>query len=155
MSSTEKTIEVAVPVRTAYNPWPQCATFPRFMVGVKGVRQLDDKRLEWRAELMGKDVRWSSEIVQQIPDQRITWKTTSGTWNAGSVSFLPVNAQRTKVTLRMEYEPEGVAENTASALGLVSKRIEGDLERFKAFIEDRGAATGAWRGEIHGQSVSR
>lgn len=153
MANLEKSIEVDVPVRTAYDQWTQFEDFPQFMEGVKAVRQLDDKRLEWHAEVLGKDVSWDAEIVQQIPDQRITWKATSGAWNAGAVTFTPLSPTRTKVSLLIDYEPTGVAENAASALGFVGGRVKGDLERFKKFIEDRGIATGQWRGEIHGRSV--
>jgi uncharacterized membrane protein len=155
MATIEKSTDVDVPVRTAYNQWTQFESFPLFMEGVKEVRQLDDKRLHWRAEVAGKDVEWTAEIVQQIPDQRITWRSTSGAANAGSISFAPLADAKTRVTLRMEYDPEGAAQTTGSALGLVSARIEGDLRRFKKFIEERGQETGQWRGEIHGSSVTR
>jgi len=153
MSSIEKSTEVDVPVRTAYNQWTQFEEFPRFMEGVKEVRQLDPKRLHWRAEIGGKEIEWTSEITQQLPDERITWRSTSGAYNAGAVSFEPLGPSRTRITLRIEYEPEGAVETTGSALGLVSARVSGDLARFKEFIENRGVETGQWRGEIHGQSV--
>ena len=155
MAAVEKTIDVDVPVRTAYDQWTQFEDFARFMEGVKEVRQLDDKHLHWHAEILGKDLEWNAEITQQIPDKRITWKSTSGAHNAGSIAFEPLGAAQTRLKLRIEYEPEGAAEKTGSAMGLVSARVEGDLQRFKDFIEDRGHATGAWRGEIHGQEVSR
>ena len=155
MAAVEKTIDVEVPVRTAYNQWTQFEDFARFMEGVKAVRQLDDKRLHWHAEILGKDVEWTAEITQQIPDKRITWKSTSGAHNAGSVSFEPLGEERTRIKLRLEYEPEGAAEKAGSVIGLVSSRVAGDLDRFKDFIEAQGHATGAWRGEIHGQQVSR
>jgi len=155
MASIEKDIAVDVPVRTAYDQWTQFEDFPEFMDGVKSVRQLGDKNLEWHAEVLGKDVSWTSEILQQIPDERITWKSTTGAWNVGAVRFTPLSPTSTRVHLLIEYEPQGFAENAASALGLVSARIEGDLERFKEFIEGRGSATGQWRGEIHGQRVTK
>ena len=153
MPGIEKNTEVDVPVRTAYNQWTQFEEFPRFMEGVKEVRQLDPKRLHWRAEIGGKEVEWTSEITQQLPDERITWRSTSGAYNAGAVSFEPLGPSRTRITLRIEYEPEGAVETTGSVLGIVSARVSGDLERFKEFIENRGVETGQWRGEIHGQSV--
>ena len=155
MPSIEKNTEVDVPVRTAYNQWTQFEEFPRFMEGVKEVRQLDPKRLHWRAEIGGKEVEWTSEITQQLPDERITWRSTSGAKNGGTITFVPQGAAKTKVQLCIEYEPEGAAESTASAIGLVSQRVAGDLARFKDFIEKRGRATGEWRGEIHGQDVTR
>ena len=153
MTTIEKTIEVSVPVRTAYNQWTQFEQFPRFMEGVKEVQQLDDKHLRWRAEIAGKEVEWTSEITQQVPDQRIGWRSTSGAQNAGSVSFLALADNRTQLTLHMVIDPEGAAQSTGSALGLVGARIEGDLKRFKDFIEKRGQETGEWRGEIHGKDV--
>jgi len=155
MTTIEKTIEVSVPVRTAYNQWTQFEQFPRFMEGVKEVQQLDDKHLRWRAEIAGKEVEWTSEITQQVPDQRIGWRSTSGAQNAGSVSFLALADNRTQLTLHMVIDPEGAAQSTGSALGLVGARIEGDLKRFKDFIEKRGQETGEWRGEIHGKDVIR
>lgn len=155
MASIEKTIEVDVPVRTAYNQWTQFEDFSRFMEGVKEVRQLDDKRLHWHAEMMGKEVEWYAEIIQQLPDERITWRSTSGAKNAGSIYFQPLGTEKTQLTLRIEFEPEGAAQTSASALGLVGLRVEGDLKRFKEFIEERGLETGQWRGEIHGTQVTR
>jgi uncharacterized membrane protein len=149
-SSIERSIEVNAPVRTVYNQWTQFEEFPRFMQGVQQVQQLDDKRLHWRAEIGFKDKEWDAEIVDQVPDQRVAWRSTSGAPNGGTVTFQPVDASRTRVTLRLDYDPQGVIENVGDTLGVVSQRIEGDLERFKQFIESRGMATGSWRGEIHG-----
>ena len=153
MAHLEESIEVDVPVRTAYNQWTQFEEFPKFMEGVKSVKQMSDNVLVWRAEIAGKDVEWNAQITQQEPDSRIGWRSTSGAHNAGSVSFVPIGVNRTLITLRLEYEPEGAVENTGSALGMVSARVKGDLKRFKKFIEERGRETGAWRGEIHGTQV--
>ena len=155
MAHIEDSIEVDVPIRTVYNQWTQFEEFPRFMEGVKAVRQLDDKRLSWKAEIAGKDVDWTAEITQQEPDKRIGWRSTSGAENAGSVTFDSLGPSKTKVTLRLHYEPEGVVQSTGNALGLVKARVSGDLSRFKKFIETRGMATGAWRGEIHGGQVEQ
>ena len=149
MSTIEKTIEINLPVTTVYNQWTQFEDFPRFMEGVKEVRQIDDKRLHWVAEIAGKDEEWDAEIVEQVPDQRISWRSLGGAKNAGMVAFHRADANNTRVTLRIDYDPQGIAENVGSALGIVSARVEGDLERFKRFIEERGRETGGWRGEIH------
>ena len=153
MDSIEKSITVDVPVRTAYNQWTQFESFPSFMEGVEEVRQLTDKRLHWRAQIAGKTEEWDAEITEQTPDGRVSWRSTSGAHNAGTVSFQSMGANQTQVTLRLEYKPEGLIEKAGSALGLVDGRVSGDLERFKKFIEARGAETGAWRGEIHGGQV--
>ncbi|RPH82079.1 MAG: SRPBCC family protein [Candidatus Rokuibacteriota bacterium] len=148
MATIEKSIEVDVPVRTAYNQWTQFETFPQFMEGVREVRQLDDKTLGWRAEIGGKDEEWIAEITEQVPDQRIAWRARSGKRNAGVVTFHRIADHRTRIMLQLDYEPEGAVENIGDALGVVSRRVEGDLQRFKEFIESRGRETGAWRGEI-------
>ncbi|HUG56061.1 MAG TPA: SRPBCC family protein [Candidatus Limnocylindrales bacterium] len=148
MGSIEKSIVVDRPVSTVYNQWTQFEEFPRFMEGVESVRQLDDKRLHWRANIAGNTEEWDAEIVEQKPDQVIAWRSTSGSLNAGRVTFQPEGAGKTRVTLRMDYEPEGAVEATGDALGFVTRRVEGDLDRFEKFIEERGSETGAWRGEI-------
>jgi uncharacterized membrane protein len=150
MAKIEKSVDINVPVRTAYNQWTQFEEFPRFMEGVKEVHQIDNKRLHWRAEVGGKEKEWDAEISEQTPDRRIAWHSISGVRNAGQVSFQPIDDSRTRVTLLMDYEPEGMVEKAGDAIGVVSGRVEGDLQRFKDFVESRGSESGAWRGEIHG-----
>jgi uncharacterized membrane protein len=153
MASVEKSIEVDVPIRAAYNQWTQFEEFPRFMEGVKGVQQLDDKRLHWRAEIAGKEVEWDAVIIEQMTERYIGWRSTSGPMHAGTVSFAPLGSNRTRITLRIEYEPEGVTEKLGAWIGALDSRVGGDLERFKEFMESRGVETGAWRGEIHAEEV--
>jgi len=148
MSLIEQSIEVDVPANTAYNQWTQFEEFPKFMEGVKAVQQLDAKRLHWRAEIAGKEKEWDAEITEQIPDQRIAWRSRSGAPNGGVVTFHVLSHTRSKVMLQMEYDPETFIEKAGDAVGIVSQRVTGDLERFKDFIESRGRETGAWRGEI-------
>lgn len=148
MSTIEQSTDVNVPVRTAYNQWTQFEEFPRFMEGVKEVRQLDDKHLHWRANIGGKEKEWNAEITEQIPDKRIAWKNTSGPTNAGVVTFHRLNDNQTRIMLQVEYDPEGIVESVGDLVGVVSARVRGDLQRFKEFIESRGRETGAWRGEI-------
>ena len=148
MPTIEKSIEVDVPVRTAYNQWTQFEEFPRFMEGVKEVKQVSDDRLHWCAEIGGKKEEWDARITEQKPDERVAWTSEGAAMNAGVVTFHKITPECTRVMLQLEYEPEGVVENTGSALGFVSRRVEGDLNRFKEFIESRGEETGAWRGTI-------
>jgi uncharacterized membrane protein len=148
MSTIEKSIEVNVPVRTAYNQWTQFEEFPRFMEGVKEVNQLDDTHLHWKAAIAGQDKEWDAEITEQTPDQRIAWTSRGGAINGGVVTFHRLSDARSKVMLQLEYAPQGVVENVGDALGVVSLRVQGDLERFKEFIEKRGRETGAWRGQV-------
>jgi uncharacterized membrane protein len=151
MERIEKSIEVRCPVHTVYNQWTQFEEFPRFMAGVKEVRQLDDTHVHWHAEVWGKDKEWDAEIVEQVPDQRIAWRsTTPDAPNAGSVRFESLGPDRTRVNLTMEYDPQGVVENVGDAVGVFSRRVQNTVEDFKKFIESRGAETGAWRGEVHG-----
>jgi uncharacterized membrane protein len=153
MSTVEHSIEVHVPVRTAYNQWTQFEEFPHFMEGVKQVTQTDDTHLLWVAEIAGKEEKWNAEITEQLPDQRIAWKSTSGAHNAGVVTFHYIDENTTRVMLQMDYEPEGVVENVGDKLGVVGRRIQGDLKRFKEFIEGRHVPTGAWRGTVENENV--
>jgi uncharacterized membrane protein len=148
MSTIEQSIDVNVPVSTAYNQWTQFEEFPRFMEGVEAVRQLDNQRLHWRANVGGRVEEWDAIITEQHPDERIAWKNTTGAPNAGVVTFHRLADNKTRIMLQMEYDPQGVVENLGDLLGVVSRRVANDLERFKEFIEARGQETGAWRGEV-------
>jgi uncharacterized membrane protein len=148
MTTIQKSIDVNVPLRTAYNQWTQFEEFPRFMEGIEEVRQIDDRHLHWRANVAGKTEEWDAEIVEQEPDERITWRNTTGAENAGVVTFHAIDENTTRVMLRMDYEPETFAEKVGDKLGFLERRVEGDIKRFKDFIESRGRETGTWRGEI-------
>ena len=148
MASVTQSIDVNVPVRTAYDQWTQFEEFPRFMDGVKQVRQLDDKTLEWTASIGGQEETWTAEITEQEPDERVAWHAISGKQNAGVVTFHHIGENQSRVTLQMEWEPDGVVEKVGDAIGSDDRQIKGDLERLKKFIEERGSETGGWRGEI-------
>ena len=148
MERIQKSIEVVRPLHQVYNQWTQFEELPRFMEGVKEVKQLDDTRLHWVAEIAGKEKQWTAKIIEQIPDHRIAWESESGEYTSGVVSFQARGPDRTCVTLEISYDPKGFVENAADAIGVVSRRIENDLERFKEFIENRGQETGGWRGTI-------
>jgi uncharacterized membrane protein len=147
-ASIDEEIEVAVPVSTAYNQWTQFEEFPRFMEGVEEVSQLDDTLLHWAATVGGKHAEWDAKIIEQEPDRRITWESTDGRRTRGTVSFEAAGSSRSRVRLHMSYAPEGVAEKVGSAIGLDSRRIRGDLQRFRDLIEAQQVETGGWRGEI-------
>jgi uncharacterized membrane protein len=150
MTSITESIDVEVPVRTAYDQWTQFEEFPQFMDGVRSVDQLDDAHLRWVAGIGGKQHAWTAEITEQRPDERIAWKTTEGKGNAGVVTFHRLGEGETRVTVQMEHQPEGMMEQIGSAFGMDSRRVKGDLERFKHLVETRGVESGAWRGEIEG-----
>jgi uncharacterized membrane protein len=149
MSVFEKAIEVNVPIRAAYNQWTQFETFPQFMKGVEQVKQLNDTRTHWKTRIAGVTREFDAEIVRQEPDKCVSWRAVDGPDQAGEVDFQPIGEDRTLVHLRMRFEPEGIAENLGEATNLIEHRIEGDLERFKEFIEGRGGGeTGGWRGNV-------
>jgi uncharacterized membrane protein len=154
MAVIDQTIDVNVPLHAAYDQWTQFEDFPRFMEGVEQVHQLDDTTLEWHAKVAGVEKSWRAKIVEQVPDRRITWVSTGGARNDGTVSFSSVSAQTTRVNLLLDVEPDGPAETAGTALGVVRQRVRGDLERFRDFIEAQDVETGAWRGEIRGGSSS-
>ena len=153
MSQIMESIDVDVPVRTAYDQWTQFEEFPRFMEGVEQVEQLDDTTLRWTAQIAGVRKSWTAEITEQTPDQRIAWNATEGAENAGVVTFHRLDDQKSRVTLQLDVEPEGPVESAGDALGFVQRRAKGDMERFKEFMERRGSETGAWRGTVDQTSV--
>lgn len=144
-----ESIDVDVPVTTAYNQWTQFESFPQFMGGVDEVTQLTDTKTHWKISIGGVKREFDAEIVEQTPDQRIAWKSTGGTEHAGVVTFHQLEpGAKSRVTLQLDTEPHGLVENVGDKLGLTTKNAKDDLERFKKFIESRGTETGAWRGEV-------
>ncbi len=152
MATIERSVEVKAPLSAAYNQWTQFEEFPKFMENVEEVRQVSDRRLRWKAKINGIKREWDAEISEQVPEQRIAWHSIDGVENSGVVTFHYVQPYVTKVMLQMNVDPDGLVENVADKLGFITRNTEGDLERFKQFIEDRGEATGAWRGEIPNKS---
>jgi uncharacterized membrane protein len=147
-SSVEESIVLDVPLSTAYNQWTQFEEFPRFMESVEQVRQLDDTHLHWRANVAGKIKEWDSEITEQVPDERIAWRSTSGVHNSGVVTFHKLGENRTRVRLQMAYDPQTTGERIGNAVGGVKLTAKGNLMRFKQLVEQRGVETGAWRGTV-------
>lgn len=149
MSKVEQTIDVDVPLRNVYDQWTQFEEFPNFMEGVEDVRQIDDRHCHWQTKVAGVRREFDTEIVDQLPDQRIAWRTMGGdVRQMGVVSFQPLDEGHTRVRLAMDVEPDGMAEKAADAMGMLDRRVKGDLKRFKGFIEEHGQATGGWRGRI-------
>lgn len=148
MSQIEETIEVQVPVTTAYNQWTQFEMFPKFMKGVDEVRQIDETHMHWKVSVAGRTKEYDAVITEQIPDTRIAWKSTNGPDHAGAVDFHRIDDTTTQVTLIMDGPDESVDEKVANATGVIDRRVRGDLKGFKELIEARGQETGAWRGSV-------
>jgi uncharacterized membrane protein len=147
-SSIEESIEVNVPVSTAYNQYTQFEDFPKFMPNVLEIKQLDDKHLHWRAKVGAEEKEWDAEITEQIPDKRIAWRSVSGPRNGGVATFHKISDNVTRIMLQMEYEPEGVVEKLGDAMGAVRMEARTGLQSLKEMLEQRGSETGAWRGKI-------
>lgn len=156
MPKIQDSIDVGVPVRQAYNQWTQFEEFPKFMEGVQSVRQLDDTHVQWVAEIRGASREWTTEIVEQQPDEKVEWKTIEGeVRNDGVVTFEQVGGDRTRVNVAMDVAGESAAENAAGdLLGVVKRQVRGDLERFKELVETRDDETGAWRGTVQNAETS-
>jgi uncharacterized membrane protein len=148
MAEVTESVDVKVPVSTAYNQWTQFEEFPSFMGGVEQVTQLDDTHLHWVAEIAGKRDEWDAEITEQKPDERVAWAARGGKGNAGVVTFHRLSDAETRVTVQLDWQPEGMVENVGTALGFDDRQVSKDLERFKEIVEARGEETGAWRGEV-------
>jgi uncharacterized membrane protein len=154
MANIEQSIDVDVPVRTAYDQWTQFEEFPAFMEGVVEIRQVDDTHLHWRTKVAGREKDFDAVITEQTPDERIAWTSQAGPEHAGVVTFHRLGDAQTRVMVQMDYEPEGPAEKAGDLFGLVKRRVKGDLQRFKELIERRGAESGAWRGEVRQTATS-
>jgi uncharacterized membrane protein len=148
MSNIQESIDVEVPVRTAYNQWTQFEEFPRFMEGVESIAQLGDTRTHWVTEIAGIKREFDAEIVEQLPDERVAWRSVSGPEHAGVVTFHRLAKDRSRIMLQLDVDPDGMAETVGDKLGFLQRRAKGDMQRFKEFIESRGSETGAWRGEV-------
>lgn len=151
----ERSIEIDRPVRMVYDQFTQFEEFPLFMEGVLDVEQIDERTLHWRASVAGRIEEWDAQIVAQIPDQQIAWRHLHGAVNRGVVTFTPLEGHRCRVRLALEYDPRGPLEKTGHALGFLARTVEGDLERFKEFVEERSEATGGYRGELRPGDLTR
>lgn len=148
MQTVEETIDVEVPVRTAYDQWTQFESFPSFMTGVDSVTQLTDRMNHWVVNVGGVERQFDAEIIEQRPDERIAWRSTDGETHAGAVAFTPLGTGATRVWVRLEWAADTFAQEIGAALGFDNMQVRADLRRFKDFIEARGTETGAWRGEV-------
>ena len=149
METVKETIQVDVPVSTAYNQWTQFEEFPKFMDGVESVEQIDDTHLRWVAEVGGERREWQAEIVEQVPDEKLAWRAVDGDGPNGIVTFEPLGEEKTLITVEMSYEPEGLKETLGAKVGLDNRQVREDIERFKQVVEVLDRETGAWRGEVH------
>ena len=148
MTTAEQSIEVDVPVSTAYNQWTQFEDFPKFMDGVESVTQLDERRLHWKVSIGGVTREFDAEIVEQHPDERIALRSIDGTSHAGVVTFHKLSDTKSRLMLQLDMDPEGLVEKAADKLGIVARQAKGDMANFKKFIESRAVETGAWRGDV-------
>jgi uncharacterized membrane protein len=148
MANIERSIDVDVPVRAAYDQWTQFEEFPRFMEGVEEIRQIDDTHTHWRTKIAGREKEFDAVVTEQRPDERIAWTSQDGPEHAGVVTFHRIDDSKTRIMLQLDYEPEGPVEKLGDLVGIVERRVKGDLERFKELIESRGAPSGGWRGEV-------
>jgi len=153
VATVTQSIDLAVPVRTAYNQWTQFEAFPDFMEGIREVRQLDDVHMHWVAEIGGRVAEWDAQITEQRPDECVAWRSTSGTENSGVVRFEPLGPEQTRITVEIEHDPEGMLESVGAAVGADDRRVRRDLERFRELLEERGEETGGWRGRVGGSEV--
>ena len=150
MPKVEDSIDVQVPVQQVYNQWAQFEEFPKFMNGIRSVQQLDATHVKWVAEIRGESRQWTTEITEQLPDEKVAWKTIDGeVKNDGVVTFEQVGDNQTRINVEMEVESESTSENVAGdLLGIVKDQVHGDLERFKQLLENRNEESGAWRGKV-------
>ncbi len=148
MSTVTESVDVDVPIKTAYDQWTQFESFPEFMDGVQEIRQIDDTRNHWVIKVGGVTREFDATITEQHPDERVAWRADDGPDHAGVVTFHRIDDNKTRVTAQMDIDPDGFVENLADKAGILDRRVKGDMKRFKEFIEGRGAPSGEWRGDV-------
>lgn len=148
MPTVEQSIDVEVPLTTAYDQWTQFETFPEFMGGVEEVRQLSDTLTHWRTRIGGVEREFDAEVVEQHPDERVAWRSVDGKTHAGVVTFHRISDTTTRVMVQVDWETETLTERAGALVGVDDAQVKKDLARFKEFIERRGVETGAWRGDV-------
>jgi uncharacterized membrane protein len=150
MTTAQSTIDVNVPLTTAYNQWTQLESFPHFMTGVESVKQVDDARTHWVTNIGGVKREFEAQITDQVPDDHIAWHSMGELDQGGHVSFEAIDPETTRVNLTVDWDPQGFTEKAGAIFGVDDAVVRGDLERFKSFIEEQGVEGGAWRGEVRG-----
>jgi len=148
VSQVIETVDVEVPVRTAYNQWTQFESFPHFMGGVESVTQTSETMTHWTTKVAGVEREFDAEITEQHPDERVAWNSVDGKDHAGVVTFHRLSDTQTRVTVQLDWATEGLVEKVGAAVGADDRQIKADLKRFKDFIESRGTETGAYRGDV-------
>ncbi|MET1072283.1 MAG: SRPBCC family protein [Umezawaea sp.] len=149
MSTITESVDVKATVTAAYNQWTQFESFPRFMDGVQEITQIDDTHTHWKISVAGLTKEFDATITEQHPDERVAWTTESGPTHAGVITFHRLDETTTRVTAQMDIDPDGFIENVADKLGVLDRKVKGDMQRFKTFMEFRdGQETGEWRGDV-------
>ena len=148
MTTVTKSIDVDVPISTAYNQWTQFETFPEFMSGVESIQQIDDTHTHWKVDIGGVEREFDAEITEQHPDERVAWASTDGKTHAGVVTFHRLAEAETRVTVQLDWEPEGFVEKVGAVVGVDDMQVARDLTMFKQMIEAKGVEDGAWRGNV-------
>lgn len=149
MPTVEQSIDVNVPVSTAYNQWTQFESFSEFMGGVEEVHQVADDMTHWRTTVGGVEREFDAAITEQIPEERVAWRSVDGKTHGGVVTFHRLSPDTTRIMVQIDWETESLTEKAGALVGADDMQVKRDLGRFKEFIESRGSETGAWRGEIH------
>jgi uncharacterized membrane protein len=146
----EQHADIAASLDVVYNQWTQFEMFPQITKGADRVHQAEDDSVEWSSKIGPSRREWQAHITEQVPDQRIAWES-DGVRMKGVVTFHRLADELTRVLVQIEYDPSGPVEHVGNLLRVQRRRVKRDLRLFKHFVELRGEATGAWRGELHGQ----
>jgi uncharacterized membrane protein len=127
--------DVAVPVEKAFKAWTQFEEFPKFMHRVLEVKEEEDNKIHWREKIWFSTREWDGEITDKRQNDRIAWKSVSGTQHSGVISFHPLEKNLTRVLVTVDFVPSGMVEKMASGMRFVKRAVEADLARFKAYVE--------------------
>jgi uncharacterized membrane protein len=152
----QQSMDVAVPLKTAYNQWTRFEDWPDFMHRIESVDQVDDATVAFQTKVWGIKKRFEAEILEQRPDERIEWDVTEGLAHTGVVTFHQLDKRLTRIELTLDIEPDSLVEKAGRGWRFAKRAIRGDLHRFKAHVELNDEETPkGWRGTIEDGDVKR
>jgi uncharacterized membrane protein len=145
----QQSVDVAVPLETAYNQWTQFEEWPNFMHRVTRVTQEDDDcSVSFATKIWGRTREFVADIETQRPDERIKWSVNQGITHTGVVTFHELAPRLTRIELNIDVDPGSLIEKFARGARHIKRAVRADLHRYKAFVEMQEVETGAWRGVI-------
>ncbi|MEU9201216.1 SRPBCC family protein [Streptomyces sp. NPDC048332] len=138
-SSIVESVDMKAPVAISWALWSDVTQWPTFLSHVQRVDPLDERRFAWQLALPGVDKSFVAELTEVVAEDRIAWKTTEGVHHAGVVTFHRLDDESSRLTLQIEYDPQGFVEHLGALTNLDSVLANYDLGEFQKLAERTAA----------------